>query len=82
MTYKKWSIDRRIPISVMGVFGIQLVMLISWATYLEARVGHLESQAAHNSRISEQLARIDERVEGVRQEISLIRDQMGGIVRR
>lgn len=68
-----WRIDKRIPISALIMVIVQMVMLISWASYLEARVSNNESAVVNLSNMNEKLARIEERVDGIREELKLMR---------
>lgn len=72
----RWQIDRRVSFAFLLSLLIQLLTLVIWATYLEARVGSLELSHGRDIAVPERLARLEERVEAVRQDVAFIRREM------
>lgn len=71
-----WRLERKIPVTLVLAALAQLVALVAWATWLEARVTAMETGAHDLRGLSASFARLEERIEGVRQEISLLRREV------
>lgn len=68
-----WRLERRVPLALLAALLLQLLTLVAWATWLEARVDRVEHGLNAVSGAGEKFARIEERLEGVRGEIVLLR---------
>ncbi len=72
----QWLIERKIPIAFIFSLLMELMLLVSWATYLEARVETLEAHAQDVSPLVAGMARLEERVIAVKGDIAVIRREV------
>jgi hypothetical protein len=68
-----WRLERRIPLTFILAAAAQVLALIIWAVWLEARVAALEVEQPTLRNLSERFARIEERMDAVREELVRLR---------
>lgn len=73
---QRWRFDKRVPLALLFMVVAQLVTLVAWATYLEARVSALESGSNDARQVVERLGRLEERIDAVRGDIALLRQAL------
>lgn len=72
-----WVVDRKISLSLIFALILHAVAVITWLVRMESRVGQLErTDVRHEVSIAEQ-QRMAVCVEGMRTDISWIRDNIG-----
>ncbi len=57
-----WGIDRRVPVMLFLILGVQIGTALIWAGGMSERVTRLENVAAAQSDITERLARQEEKL--------------------
>lgn len=70
-----WTIDKRIPIALLGAILLQALVLTVWGTHLEDRVYSLE----HTSATTEQYARVDEKMQTMKDDLGTVKKDMQDI---
>ncbi len=70
-----WTIDRRIPIALLGAILLQALVLTVWGTHLEDRVYTLENTSA----TKEQYAHVDEKMQSMKEDMGAVKKDMQDI---
>ena len=77
-----WYLDRKISLTLVVMLFVQIVAVITWATYLEARVKGLEVNTQPMTTLLERFARLEERIDFVRADIAQIKGDIERISRK
>ena len=77
-----WGIDRRVPVMLFLILGVQIGTALIWAGGMSERVTRLESVAAAQSDMAERLARQEEKLRHILEALARIEarlERMEGI---
>jgi|GEM_PF-817107 len=77
-----WGIDRRVPVMLFLILGVQIGTALIWAGGMSERVTRLESVAATQSDMAERLARQEEKLRHILEALARIEarlERMEGI---
>jgi hypothetical protein len=61
----RWSVDRRVPVTVIAMLAIQTFAIVWWAGSISQRVSSLEESRIMTAPQSDRLTRVEVRLEGV-----------------
>ena len=76
-----WSIDKRIPVSVVTMLLFQCIAVIVWGVRMDSRVTSTENaiiDLKSNAIKAEAFARLDEKMNGVKDDMSSLKTEMSG----
>lgn len=84
-----WSLDKRVPIALIGVLFLQAMTFIWWAAKLDSRVDQLETRLGKEERTNERqegvdvdagsrLVRLEERTVSILEILRRIDTRLGG----
>ena len=79
---EQWHLDKKIPIAIIVAIFIQTGAWIWWASALNERVNVLEKIAAGSPAQDSRLTRVEVRVESMQNDVSEIKADVKGLVRK
>jgi hypothetical protein len=79
---RAWHLDRRIPIAFIAAICLQTGGMIWFASALNERVSNLEKLTSASPAQDTRLTRVEVRMEQVQKDVSEIKDDVKGLVRK
>ena len=74
--HERWTLERRIPLTLLVMLVLQLAATVVWASQLDARVDGIEKHYLASNGLGEKFTRLEERLEFLKQDLAFMKNQL------